>query len=182
MLNFNQTTNKVADNEVVINGFSFGFLTDDDTQKLVSIIKGMQSGAVSAPKSGLVFADEQPKKAKEIAPAQDYKVVIEGKDNAVWYSATAQDVRQVVNNQLKLAGFTYDKDYERPDIYKKDYTGKDGVLHKAGSHKLGAWTLMKGSKKNLKDTAEWIGKEITVTAAERDIIRQGWEARKAKRG
>ena len=43
MLNFNQTTNK-ADNEVIINGFSFGFLTDKDTERLVSIIKGMQNG------------------------------------------------------------------------------------------------------------------------------------------
>lgn len=44
MLNFNENNQMVADNEVVINGKSFGFLTDTDCEKLIGIIKGMQSG------------------------------------------------------------------------------------------------------------------------------------------
>ena len=50
MLNFN--TNKVvADNEVIINGHSFGMLTDTDTEKLIGIIKGMQSGQPTGTKT-----------------------------------------------------------------------------------------------------------------------------------
>ena len=44
MLNFNEINQMVADNEVVINGKSFGMLTDVDAEKLIGIIKGMQSG------------------------------------------------------------------------------------------------------------------------------------------
>lgn len=187
MLNMNNMNTQVlADNMISINGVAIGKLTDTDAQKVWDIVNGMiaaYSGAVNTPKSGLVFADEQPKaKApREIKPAEDVKVVLDGKDNAVWYTTTSQDVRQVVNAQLKAAGFTYDKEYERPETYKKDYTGKDGVTHKAGSHKLGAWTAMNGTKRNLALGKEWIGKELTVTAAEREAIRTGWAEKAAKR-
>lgn len=191
MLNFNaQNTQVLADNEITINGFSFGKLTDADAKHLIDIIHGMQNlygetaHEVSAPKSGLVFEEDvqaQAKaQAKQIAPAQDYEVVLEGKDNMVWFACNAKDARQAVNTQLKAAGFTYDKDAERPDTYKRDYT-RDGVTHKAGEHKHGAWVLMNGTKRNLSGAKAWIGKTITVTAAERQSIRDGWEARKAKR-
>lgn len=185
MLNFNQNTQKLADNEIVINGFSFGFLTDDDTQKLISIIKGYQSGsAVNTVKSGLVFEEDQPKaKApREIKPAEDVKVVLEGKENAVWYTTTAQDVRQCINAQLKAAGFTYDKTFERPETYKKDYTGKDGICHKAGEHKTGAWTAMNGTRRNYKLAKEYIGKELIATAKDREAVRAKWAEYKSKRG
>ena len=190
MLNMNALT-QVADNEIRINNVVVGRLTDEDATKLLGIIRGMMgtqdtqvAHEVSAPTSGLVFEEDvqaQAKaQAKQIAPAQDYEVVLEGKDNMVWFACNAKDARQAVNTQLKAAGFTYDKDAERPDTYKRDYT-RDGVTHKAGEHKHGAWVLMNGTKRNLSGAKAWIGKTITVTAAERQSIRDGWEARKAKR-
>lgn len=189
MLNFAQNTQTLADNEVIINGFSFGKLTDADAKHLIDIIHGMQNlygetaHEVSAPKSGLVFEEDLPHtvKAREISAPKDYEVVLEGRDNLVWFSCTSKDVRQVVNAQLKGAGFVYDKDAERPDTYKRDYTGKDGVTHKVGEHKKGAWVVMKGTKRDLATAKQWIGKTITVTANERQSIRDGWEARKARR-
>lgn len=188
MLNMTQAQ-ALADNAIAINGVVIGHLTDADAQRIWDIVRGMTgtqtqvAHEVSAPKSGLVFEEDlaQAKaQAKQIAPAQDYEVVLEGKDNMVWFACNAKDARQAVNTQLKAAGFTYDKDAERPDTYKRDYT-RDGVTHKAGEHKHGAWVLMNGTKRNLSGAKAWIGKTITVTAAERQTIRDGWEARKAKR-
>lgn len=186
MLNLN-SLNAIADNEIRINNVVVGRLTDDDARKLLDIIHGMMGVAngnqVAKQTSTLIFEeDEKPaKKAREIMPAQDYEVVLEGKDNAVWYTATSQDVRQIVNAQLKGAGFTYDKDAQRPDTYKKPYTGRDGVRHEVGEHKKGAWVVMKGNKRDLATAKQWIGKTITVTAQEREDVRNKWAERKARR-
>lgn len=74
MLNFNQTSNK-ADNEVIINGFSFGFLTDKDTERLVSIIKGMQNGTeikASKPTSTAKAVEKKPTKVVLNEEPKDY--------------------------------------------------------------------------------------------------------------
>lgn len=178
MLNLN-AMNAIADNEIRINNVVVGHLTDADAQRIWDIVRGMQ-GQVSTPKQGLVFEEDQ-KPTKKAEPPKDYEVVLEGKDNAVWFTANAQDVRQAVNAQLKAVGFKWDGDVERPDTYKRDYTGKDGVTHKVGEHKKGAWTLMRGTKRDIATAKQWIGKTITVTAQERQTIRDGWEARKNRK-
>lgn len=186
MINFNTNTNIVADNEVVINGYSFGKLNDEDTRKLVSIIKGFQTNynSVSKPVTGLTFEDEQPKSTtKVIKKADDMTVTLEGKGNLVWFSCTANDTRTVVNGMLKDAGFVYNKDAERTDVYKVDYTGKDGVKHLKGEKKHGAWELKKGSKRDIAGASQWIGKEVTVSAEQREAVRNQWEQYKnRKRG
>lgn len=60
MLKFN-VANQKADNEVVINGTSFGFLTDADTEKLIGIIRGFQSGTPNSTESKPVKATKKRK-------------------------------------------------------------------------------------------------------------------------
>ena len=190
MLNMNIAQAQVlADNAIAINGVAIGKLTDADAQKVWDIVKGMINAygsvgtTVAKQTNTLVFEeDEKPTpKAREIKPAEDYEVVIEGKDNAVWYSCTSRDVRQIVNGVLKEHGFTYDKDFARPDTYKKPYTDRDGIRHEVGEHKKGAWVAMKGNKRDLATAKLFIGETITVTAQEREIVRNGWAERKARR-
>lgn len=75
MLNFNQNTNVVADNEITINGTSFGMLSDEDTKRLISIIRGMQSGSrtTSTPTTTVTKSTKSTKKSTH-TPAKDAEV------------------------------------------------------------------------------------------------------------
>ena len=196
MLNMNIATQALADNEIRINNVVVGHLTDADAKHLWDIVKGMVNlygsegtAQASAPKSGLIFEEDlagtgkllDKTAPKPIKAAEDVDVTIEGKDNAVWYSCTSRDVRQIVNGVLKEHGFTYDKDFARPDTYKKPYTDRDGIRHEVGEHKKGAWVAMKGNKRDLATAKLFIGETITVTAQEREVIRNQWAERKARR-
>jgi hypothetical protein len=73
-----------------------------------------------------------------------------------------------------------DAEYEREDVYKSDYTGKDGVFHAAGSHKHGA------HKCTQEDLDKFFGDcdsmELTIAAAEIQGERDKAVARAERKG
>ena len=65
------TQAQVADNEVVINGVSFGKLADKDAERLITIIRGMQSGTPVQASTPAKAPAKASKKPVELAPAED---------------------------------------------------------------------------------------------------------------
>lgn len=79
---------------------------------------------------------------KPLPDAHDYDVelrLIAG-TSAITHEARG-NAGKCVNAVLREAGFVKEANFERPEVYAKDYTGKDGVFHAKGTHKMGAWVL-----------------------------------------
>jgi len=69
------TQTQVADNEVTIAGVSFGKLTDTDAERIIAIIRGMQSGA--EPGNARTQAQaSKPEPKREYEPATDVTLPI----------------------------------------------------------------------------------------------------------
>ena len=125
MINMNAYTNTQAqaDNEVIINGVSFGYLTDADTERIISIIRGMQDGKplqAQAP-------TQAPKKAepKAYEPATDVQVPItpvKAGTGKVAFTLGYGAGRAGAKLAVKNAGFAWDASYA-DDKHKGAYVG-----------------------------------------------------------
>lgn len=124
-------------------------LTDEDKRTLTQTLVAMSGRAtVSAPTA---LAQET---VSQSAPTQTRKhidydelkanaevktVNIRALKGAITLEYVGGAANKCAKRRLKDAGFTWDGNYELPETYAKDYTDKDGNVHKAGTHKHGAW-------------------------------------------
>lgn len=97
MLKFDIEKKSVADNEVVINGMSFGFLNDDDTKKLITIIRGFQSG---------VAMNDSKKSTPKSTESKSVRKVKVGYHISQWNGLFCISRGQLVDGKLKNAGWT----------------------------------------------------------------------------
>ena len=96
---------QVADNEVVINGVSFGKVTNTDAERIISIIRGMQD--MSTPTQ----VSKPERKREELAPAED--VVLKITPVAVGKGKVAFTLgygagREGAKAYIKSVGFAWD--------------------------------------------------------------------------
>ena len=157
----------LADNAIAINGTIIAHLTDADAQRVIDIIRGMQSmsapvARVSAPTSAPVSAPTTPTVYDHVdADFTDVAWHVDG--NVVKYThkdgkyVFEKAVRNVLNAHLKAHGATYDE-------------------------ALKGWAFMKGSKRDCKGASEYVKSAPTiVTADELNAVYDKWTAKSAKK-
>lgn len=110
MLDFTNTQAQVlADNEVVINGHSFGKLTDTDTERLITIIRGMQSGiSVGTPTQA-----SKSKQERTYDPATDVTLpiaVVKATKTKFAFTLGYGSGRAGAKLLIKQSGFAWDAD------------------------------------------------------------------------
>lgn len=105
---------------------------------------------------------------KAYTDATDVIVEFNSHDNAVWFNTTTC-ANKVIKRFLKDNGFTWDETYPKTEKYIKDYTDKNGVMHKAGTPKLGAWTLKKGNNRDIKGVQKFLAEHPTYTVTAEEI-------------
>lgn len=167
-------------------------LTDEDKALLTQTLVAMSGRAiVSAP---TVLAQETvsqsapTRKERNTTPKEctdmDVHVELLGKGHVGFFTEGEDGKRNgvatrymqcvkasVQKDELKLV---WDAEFERKDVYAKDYTDNKGVFHAKGSHKHGAYTLVKvgkdGEPKALAQTAvkAWADKHgiIAISASD----------------
>lgn len=127
MVDMTKMINNELDNEISINGVIIGKVSDNDVQRLVSIVSAMACGIdiarTSTPSKPLVFEEASTpskkvasKKVKKVTPPIDYTVkwVVNGKsltyvnDDSEQSFVSPKDVRKVLNDKIKTAGGTWD--------------------------------------------------------------------------
>ena len=116
MLNLNNT---VADNTVVINGVTIGRLSDENAQKIISIIHAMENGNVEPKVSTTTTTTKATKKSsdKEFPDLGTPKATVgfcTQYKNAIRYwenGFTPDKVRFGIKSSLKESGAVWSKEY-----------------------------------------------------------------------
>ena len=159
---------EVRDNEVSINGISFGKLSDRETEQIISIIRSMQAGNfvdLTTKKQPVKQVEKKVCDYSKIAPPTDVTVGIKWLDDnhfitdGYFGKATSMAFHKMLDGMI-----SYDSDYIRDDVYKRDYGA-----HKVGEHKKGAWKLEKASDVFNQDTKQFVITADAIQGARSDI-------------
>lgn len=140
MINMNAytQTQAQADNEVIINGVSFGYLTDTDTERIISIIRGMQNGKpmqastpVKAPKAKAQTKSEEPKPVKTFDDAVIgiTPIAVKGK---VAFSIANVPGRNGAKLLIKSKGFAWDSTLKGADGKANIFVGTPAQAKELG--------------------------------------------------
>lgn len=165
------------DNEISINGRVIGKLTDKEAQKVFDIVKGFLSLSENNKNTNTIKpVTKVVKDYTKLVPPTDTTVEIQWlKDNHFIISYCGKATSMAFHKMLD-GMISYDSDYIRDDVYKRDYG-----QHKVGEHKKGAWKLEKASDTFNQDTKQFV---ITADAIQgaRDDIADRIAKRKARLG
>lgn len=103
-----------AVNEVIIDGVSFGYLTDENAERIISIIRGMQDGKplqAQAPTKAPTKAKAQPKaeKAEKVFNDCDVSITQVALKGKVAFTIAGNEVgRSGAKAYIKAHGFAWD--------------------------------------------------------------------------
>lgn len=157
------------DNEISINGRVIGKLTDKEAQKVFDIVKGFLSLSENN-NSNMNTNTSKPAEKKvrdytKITPPTDVTVGIKWLDDSHFITdgyfgkATSMAFHKMLDGMI-----SFDSDYIRDDVYKRDYG-----QHKVGEHKKGAWKLEKASDTFNQSTKTFIVTASAIQGARDDI-------------